>query len=439
MEEFGMSAHAMCKASHQGIGLATVELNDIGHVFATAIPRCGGTLREQAENALQSLDDVLRAEGTRQSIIRQTVFLTEPSQIDECRQIIRDFYGADLPVTSYVPQPPCGGKLLSIEAIGVGRGKAEVQIERFSDQIVRVTHNALSWVHCANVTPRDGVTGAYNQTISSLAKLRGQLAKLDVGFDHVIRTWFYLGGIVADEGDTQRYKELNRARSSFFEGVQFLAGCQTGLPQPLSPYPASTGIGTEGRGLMLSCIALATARPDIVAMPLENPRQKSAFHYASSYSPKSPKFARALALSCGNYATIFISGTASIVDSESLHLGDVEAQTHQTIDNIEALISEDNLRRHGLPGFGSSLEGLGLVRVYIKRTEDYPKILAVCAQRLGEVPAIYTTADVCRPELLVEIEGMAFSRREPSPSGSILRGPHFRETAPKPKIAARPQ
>ena len=143
-----MSAHAMCKASHPGIGFATVELNDIGHVFATAIPQCGGTLREQAENALQSLDDVLRAEGTRQSIIRQTVFLAEPSQIDECRQIIRDFYGADLPVTSYIPQPPCDGKLLSIEAHGVRRGRCEVEIERVSEQLVMLRHDGLTWAYC---------------------------------------------------------------------------------------------------------------------------------------------------------------------------------------------------------------------------------------------------------------------------------------------------
>ena len=143
-------------------------------------------------------------------------------------------------------------------------------------------------MHCANVTPRDGVTGVYNQTISSLSKLRGLLAKLDVGFDHVIRTWFYQGGIVADEGDTQRYKELNRARSSFFEGVQFLAGCQTGLPQPLSPYPASTGIGTEGRGLMLSCVALATDRPDIVAMPLENPPRRRLSTMPPRTVPRAP-------------------------------------------------------------------------------------------------------------------------------------------------------
>jgi len=275
-----------------------------------------------------------------------------------------------------------------------------------------VTHNALSWVHCANVTPRDGVAGVYNQTISSLSKMRVLLAKQGVEFDRVIRTWFYLRGIVDDDEDgTQRYKELNRARGAFFEGVHFLTGCQPRLPEVPEPYPASTGIGTEGRGLMLSCIALATDRPEIVAMPLENPKQTAAFHYATSYSPKSPKFARAMALSCGDYATIFVSGTASIVDSESRYIGDVEGQTNQTLDNIEALISEDNLRRHGLPGLGTTFDNLGLARIYIKRQEDFEKVQAICRSRLGDLPMVFAVADVCRPELLVEIEGMAFSKR----------------------------
>jgi enamine deaminase RidA (YjgF/YER057c/UK114 family) len=118
-----------------------------------------------------------------------------------------------------------------------------------------------------------------------------------------------------------------------------------------------------------------------------------------------------MALSCGDYATIFVSGTASIVHSESLHIGDVEGQTKQTLDNIEALISADNLRHHGLPGLGTTFDNLGMARIYIKRQEDFEKVQTICRSRLGEVPMVFAMADVCRPELLVEIEGMAFSKR----------------------------
>ncbi len=175
-------------------------------------------------------------------------------------------------------------------------------------------------------------------------------------------------------------------------------------------YPASTGIGAAGSGLVASCIALETSRKDLFLQPLENPQQTPAYVYKSAYSPMSPKFSRAMALGLGDYVTTWISGTASIVNSESRHLGDVEKQTEQTIDNIERLIAQDNFARHGLRGLGATLHDLAKVRVYLKRAEDFDKCRAVCERRFGPVPAIYATADVCRPELLVEIEGVAFSR-----------------------------
>ncbi len=258
-----------------------------------------------------------------------------------------------------------------------------------------------------------------------LHQLRTLLDGQGFHFDQVLRTWFYLGGIVEPEGETQRYKELNRARADFYKDIPFLADYQRNTRNG-PDFPASTGIGAQGRDLSAYAIALATDRDDVLATPLENPRQTSAFDYARSYSPQSPKFSRAMAVSHGADMTIFISGTASITSSESRHAGDAVAQTHETLGNIEALISEENLARHGLPGFGSTLQGLSQVRVYVKRVDDYPQVLAVCARRLGEVPVLYTVADVCRPELLVEIEGIAFSRCQPSSPGSILRGPHFR-------------
>jgi enamine deaminase RidA (YjgF/YER057c/UK114 family) len=224
----------------------------------------------------------------------------------------------------------------------------------------------------------------------------------------VIRTWLYLGGIVDGEGDKQRYRELNRARADFYKDIRFLNGR---LPDHLAAKacPASTGIGTEGRGISMSAIALVTDRDDIVAVPLENPRQTAAYDYASQYSPKAPKFCRAMAVSCGQYTTTFISGTASITASETRHIGDAAAQANETLENISALVAEENLSRHGLPGLGTTLEGLGLLRVYVKHAEDYPAVRAVCEQRLGELPTIYAIGDVCRPDLLVELEGIAFS------------------------------
>jgi enamine deaminase RidA (YjgF/YER057c/UK114 family) len=338
------------------------------------------------------------------------VFVPSVNLIEECRHIMRDFYGSDMPATSYVPQPPCEGKLLAIEALGIGRAPGEVEIERVSEQLVIARHNHIAWCHCAEVVPRDCNGSVYDASLDALQQIRSLLASVNIPFEEIVRTWLYLGGIVEDEGPTQRYKELNRARTDFYQDIHFLAD-RVPPGRKGRVFPASTGIGTEGRRVMMSAIALATDRKDIIAVPLENPRQTAAFDYADHYSPKSPKFCRAMALSCGNYATIFVSGTASITDSETWHVGDAVAQTHETLDNIAALICEENLCYHGLPGLGASLDGLGLVRVYIKRAEDYASVRAACEKRLGELPTICAMADVCRPELLVEIEGIAFSRR----------------------------
>jgi enamine deaminase RidA (YjgF/YER057c/UK114 family) len=416
-----MATQTLRKASHAGIGYSVVELNDVRHVFAAAVPRRGSTLRQQADDALGTIAAVIQEEGTRGSIVHQAVFVPDVRLIDECRQIIRGFYGSELPATSYIPQPPCDGKLLAIEALGVGRGMGEVEIERVSEQLVIARHNDIAWVHCVQVVPQGQGAGVYEDALNAFQQIRERFSSVHVRFDQVIRTWLYLGGIVADDGPTQRYKELNRARCDFYRDIDFLAGRSPVMAsvRPHRIYPASTGIGTEGRGIMMSAIALATERKDILAVPLENPRQTPAFDYADHYSPKSPKFSRAMALSCGNYATIFISGTASITDSETRHVGDVVGQTHETLNNIAALISEDNLSRHGLPGLGTSLDGLGLVRVYIKRHADYAATRAACEQRLGELPTIYAVGDVCRPELLVEIEGIAFSRKTAMPLPDI--------------------
>src|SRR5205814_156220 len=101
----------------------------------------------------------------------------------------------------------------------------------------------------------------------------------------------------------------------------------------------------------------------------------------------------------------WVSGTASVVNSQSCHPGDIEKQTEQAITNIERLIAPENFAFHGIKGAGATLRDLAKIRVYLKRLSDFERCKAICERRLGSVPAIYAVADICRPELLVEIEG----------------------------------
>jgi enamine deaminase RidA (YjgF/YER057c/UK114 family) len=385
-----------------------VEPKGVRHVFAAAVPRQGTTLDEQTHDALRTIEDVVRDEGTHGSIVQQAVFMRDICQIDQCRAIINDFYGPNLPATTYIMQPPCDGKLVSIEAMGVGQG--DVQIERLGERMVVTHHDGVTWAHLANVALRTSFGCLYDRAANVFRAADEGLALRGYHFDQVIRTWLYLGDITGEEGESQRYKELNRARTDFFRGIEFGGKL---LPDgwDLPVYPASTGIGTAGRNLVMSMMALETARRDVRILPLENPKQTAACDYELRYGPQSPKFARAMGVVSRDYSTTFISGTASITDSETRHLDDVEGQTNQTLDNIAALISPDNYARYGLADCGSTLDDLALMRVYIKRQEDYQKTRAICQARLGEVPTVYAVADVCRPDLLVEIEGVAFSPR----------------------------
>ena len=399
------------KAVCAGTGCSVVELNDVPHIFAAVVPGSGGTFRQQARGALLTVHMVMDEEGGHGGTVSQTIFLARQSDAEECRQMVHHHYGPHLPATSYIPQAPCGGELLAIEALGVSHAHAQVEIERVNAQLVICRNHGMAWAHCALVQRQPRPGDIYDDALDAFAQIRRLLGSVSIPFDQVIRTWLYLGGIVEGDGPRQRYRELNRARDDFYREIPFrrFAGAR-----PQTGYPASTGIGIEGRGIMMSGIALATDREDVIARPLENPRQTAAYNYALRYSAQSPKFSRAMALSCGSDAIIFISGTASITDSASRHEEDAVAQVHQTLDNIAALLGEDNLSNHGLPGLGTTLDGLTAARVYIKRPADYAGVRAVCERRLGELPTVYAVANVCRPELLVEIEGIACSHKAPA-------------------------
>ncbi|MDR7152442.1 enamine deaminase RidA (YjgF/YER057c/UK114 family) [Hydrogenophaga palleronii] len=209
------------------------------------------------------------------------------------------------------------------------------------------------------------------------------------GLPHLWRAWNYLADIHGDDAGLERYRRFNMGRGSAFEQAS---------RSVVGRVPAACALGVAQGPLSVAFLA-----GTVPAVPIENPRQVSAYLYPREYGPRSPTFSRAALVYPPGQELLFISGTASIVGHRSLHDGDVQAQSHETLDNIAAVVAEAN-RVSRLGRF--TLDGLSY-RVYVRHAEHFEAVRSLLRQRCGDAPTVYLQADVCRVELLVEIEAMA--------------------------------
>lgn len=232
-------------------------------------------------------------------------------------------------------------------------------------------------------------TGAVRLHAATIGAYRDICATLDaVGYPHLLRIWNYLPDINLDSNGSERYRQFNTARQAALR--------EAGKPLT-GNVPAASAIGAA-RGSPLLVYFLAGRAPPLY---IENPRQVSAYRYPPRYGRHSPVFSRATLLRQRGSLTLFISGTASIVGHRSIHVGDTAAQTRETLANIEALLEEANRVE---PGARFTLGSL-VLKVYVRRPADLPAVRAQLAARLGpSQPVIYLQADICRQDLLVEIE-----------------------------------
>jgi enamine deaminase RidA (YjgF/YER057c/UK114 family) len=206
-------------------------------------------------------------------------------------------------------------------------------------------------------------------------------------YPHVYRFWNYMAQINSRSHDLERYRQFNLGRqAAFMTSRRDIAG----------NVPAACALGTAEGPLSIAFLA---GRPPAVA--IENPRQLSACDYPPDYGPRSPVFSRASLVQLDRQVMLFISGTASIVGHATLHPQDVAAQTHETMTNIEAIINAAN---HESAHVRFTLAQL-FYRVYIRHEADLKTIQAVLQARIGSgYSAVFLQADVCRQDLLVEIE-----------------------------------
>jgi enamine deaminase RidA (YjgF/YER057c/UK114 family) len=205
------------------------------------------------------------------------------------------------------------------------------------------------------------------------------------GYPHLIRVYHYLPRITQDEAGLERYRRFNVGRHEAF----------VARGRDPARSPAASALGAQG-GMALVYF-IAARRP---AMAIENPRQVSAFRYPPRHGPRSPTFTRAAVASHGGQRVLFLSGTASIVGHESKHPGDVAAQTREMIANIQALF--EACAATAAPVAPDSLR----LKAYVRHPEHWPVVRGILSAHLPSAQVVALQADICRPELLVEVDGL---------------------------------
>jgi len=208
------------------------------------------------------------------------------------------------------------------------------------------------------------------------------------GYPYLLRVWNYFPDINLNENGLERYRAFcqGRHRALVAQSGDFAQG-----------LPAACALGTRRGGLLVYFLAAK-----VPGVQIENPRQVSAFHYPPQYGRKSPAFSRSVMVSWGTIGRhLLISGTASIVGHATHHAGDPHAQWHETLNNLEALL--DRAGRQARTPLR-----LSLLKAYVRDGIDVAILRDTLVRRLDPaIPILFLRADICRGDLLVEIEGLA--------------------------------
>jgi enamine deaminase RidA (YjgF/YER057c/UK114 family) len=369
------------------IQTCSVESSDAKELFISAVPRPGQPMEAEATRIFEAIRDAVS--GTQgASLFQERIFGTE-AVMGPLRAVRSRCYGSvddGVPPSQLVCTPsPAAGPWAGVQVHAIASKSERTQVVRGTDgapcgRLVQAGPSRYLGLSAISA-PEAG--DAPQQARAMFERAQGILQSEGASFLNVPRTWIWLHDI------NGWYSDFNRARTGFFTDYGILG--TTVHP----PMPASTGIGLGLAGGAACAMDLtAVLEPDNAIDHLQAAgRQRSAFEYGSAFSRASQ------AVTPGG-RTVFVSGTASIDrQGQSVHVGDALGQIHATIDNVMAVLSDmecgpadvvQTLAYCKTPEAEAAFAG-------VRDTLDWPWITMIC--------------DVCRPELLFEIEVTAMLQR----------------------------
>lgn len=379
------------------------------------IPRQGSTLPEQLNDCLLQLEEQITLKNLdKKNTLKQTFFLKVSHQdeydkmVDVLEGQIQQFYGAFLPAISFIAQAPENRKHVTMEVFSLtDLSNATEVIHRSLDKVsyTVVLHADFKEVYAAGLRVKDQ-DNFFEKAMGSFT-LMGKILDLEnLAFSDVVRQWNYIENItkIIEEGsERQHYQIFNDVRSSFYGKSEFING-----------YPSATGIGMDTGGVVIDFIAVSPS-PKLTIKPIKNPGQIDAFKYSEkvlvgkslneSLKKTSPKFERGKVLQTLDAARIYVSGTAAILGENIVHKKNIEKQTLVTIENIKNLISVENLKSIGLH-LNPEKKSFSYIRTYVKHQKDISAVKAICEKQFKSENFQYLVSDICREDILVEIEGL---------------------------------
>lgn len=375
-------------------------------------PETGSTLTEKLADCYRQFD-ACTLNTAKHSVLRQTIFIsagTNSEYHQNKRKLIsfaKHFFEV-LPPTSIIAQYPDNGSLLVeityIEGLYLGELTTK-QSDVASWLVFR--QNGIKMVVAAGLADNIETNSILQQSITAFELAQNILQEEEMEFSDIIRQWNYIEQITANANYNhsigQHYQIFNDVRSKYYQKASFDHG-----------FPAATGIGMDFGGINIDFMAVKTEYQNSV-IGLKSPVQLDAYSYSSEvlaenntmcdFCRTTPKFERAKVLITPESKWIFVSGTAAIKGQLSSGLQSVEQQTEMTIQNILSLISAENLSAHRIANV--SEVNVSYLRAYIKYKDDLPLVKQICRKYFPLIPISFVVADICRPELLVEIEGQA--------------------------------
>ncbi|TFG43041.1 MAG: hypothetical protein E4H43_02280 [Bacteroidia bacterium] len=357
---------------------------------------------------LQCRDQIVKDLSSGIRPLKLNIFISQPDYpaYVEIKKFISESviksFGDNCPAFNVSIHPPEKPGKIAVEALFITGNQAGITTKFYgSFPYVVIESDSSKEVWGAGLGNDQYMDDTRKAAVAAFDMVKEILHSENLTLNNLVRQWNFIGDILGMKEGFQNYQIFNEVRSEFYKKYRTIGG-----------FPAATGVGMKYGGVFLDFCALK-ADETIKLKAVNNPSQVNAYEYGQQVlkglTPSvtdvkhPPQFERGLIMINKTTSTLFVSGTASIIGQDTIGKGDVNEQTVVTIENIRKVADRERIRK--LTGIEDIGQGeFSLLRVYIKKQEDFKSVKRICNEHFPGSPVIFIEADICRDDLLTEIE-----------------------------------